>query len=141
MGDFKSVENENKIREGAWNMRISLKWYKSIIEKIVNINKDINVYIFSDATNKELKEILDVYNVKRCYFGSAISDLLALSRGKVLVASASTFSMWASFLGQNHTIWFPGQKKFKIIQNKNIFEGELDYSDSLPKNIINYVSK
>ena len=49
--------------------------------------------------------------------------------------------MWASFLGLNHTIWFPGQMRFQMIENKNIFEGEVDYNDALSQKIIDYVVK
>ena len=62
--------------------------------------------------------------------------MLALSRCKVLVSSASTFSMWASFLGQMPTIWFPGQMRQKLIINDKLFEGEMDYNDPLPTSII-----
>ena len=80
---------------------------------------DESLYIFSDATDNELQDILAMSNCKRAYFGSAISDMIALSRCKVLVSSASTFSMWASFLGQMPTIWFPGQMRQKLIIDKS----------------------
>ena len=98
------------------------------------------IYIFSDAENTELEEILNINNCKRVYFGSAISDMIALSRCKVLVSSASTFSMWASFLGQMPTIWFPGQMRQKLIIDKKLFEGEIDYNDPLPTSIIQLLS-
>ena len=141
MGDFKNEDNETSLRKGVWNKRIPLLWYKSIINKLTFINNKIKIYVFSDADDHDLQEILDIKNVQRSYFGSAISDLLALSKGKILVASASTFSMWASFLGQNHTIWFPGQMRSQMIENKNIFEGEVDYNDALSQKIIDYVVK
>jgi len=67
--------------------------------------------------------------------------MIALSTAKVLVSSASTFSMWASFLGQMPTIWFPGQLRQKLLLNKNLFEGELDYNDVLPNSIKELVKK
>ena len=66
--------------------------------------------------------------------------MIALSRCKVLVSSASTFSMWASFLGQMPTIWFPGQMRQKLISNPNKFEGEIDFTDRLPATLINMLS-
>ena len=66
--------------------------------------------------------------------------MLALSRCKVLVSSPSTFSMWASFLGQMPTIWFPGQMRQKLIINEKLFEGEIDYNDSLPASIIQLIN-
>ena len=88
-----------------------------------------------------MQDILAINNCKRVHFGSAISDMIALSKCKVLVSSASTFSMWASFLGQNHTIWFPGQMRSQMIEDKNIFEGEVDYNDALSQEIIDYAVK
>lgn len=139
MGDFEEPENEQLLRDGAWNYRLPLKWYIAIIEKI-RLKSNLPIYIFSDATDKELEEILAFDNCKRAYFGSAISDMIALSRCKILVSSASTFSMWASFLGQMPTIWFPGQMRQKIISNPNIFEGQIDYTDKLPTTLINTLS-
>ena len=139
MGDFEEPENEQLLRDGAWNYRLPLKWYIVIIDKI-RLKSNLPIYIFSDATDKELQDVLSFSNCRRAYFGSSISDMIALSRCKVLVSSASTFSMWASFLGQIPTIWFPGQMRQKLISNPNIFEGEIDYSDKLPTTLINTLS-
>jgi len=139
MGDFEEPENEQLLRNGAWNYRLPLKWYIAMINKI-RLKSNLPIYIFSDATDKELEEILAFDNCKRAYFGSAISDMIALSRCKILVSSASTFSMWASFLGQMPTIWFPGQMRQKLISNHSIFEGEIDYTDKLPTTLINTLS-
>ena len=70
----------------------------------------------------------------------SISDMIGLSQSKLLIASASTFSMWASFLGQNHTIWFPGQMRQNLINKDGIFEGVVDYEDDLPRLIQDMVS-
>jgi len=139
MGDFRNPDNEDVLRKGAWNYRLPIQWYKNIISKIREVS-DMPIYIFSDAENTELEEILDIDNCKRAYFGSAISDMIALSRCKVLVSSASTFSMWASFLGQIPTIWFPGQMRQKLIINEKLFEGEIDYNDPLPTSIIQLIN-
>jgi len=139
MGDFEEPENEQLLRDGAWNYRLPLKWYIAIIDKI-RLKSNLPIYIFSDATDKELEEILSFDNCKRAYFGSAISDMIALSRCKILISSASTFSMWASFLGQMPTIWFPGQMRQKLISNPGIFEGEIDYTDKLTTTLINTLS-
>ena len=135
MGDFNNPINENILRNGAWNYRLPIKWYVSIIEKIQK-ESSLPIYIFSDAEDSELKEILAYDNCKRAYFGSAISDMLALSTSKVLISSASTFSMWASFLGQMPTIWFPGQMRQTLLLENSKFEGEIDYDDDLPISIV-----
>jgi hypothetical protein len=135
MGDFTNPINEKVLRNGAWNYRLPIKWYISLIEKVQK-ESNLPIYIFSDAEDCELKEILAYENCNRAYFGSAISDMLALSTCKVLISSASTFSMWASFLGQMPTIWFPGQMRQTLILENSKFEGEVDYDDNLPSSII-----
>ena len=135
MGDFANPINEKVLRNGDWNYRLPIKWYISLIEKIQK-QSNLPIYIFSDAEDSELKEILAYDNCNRAYFGSAISDMLALSTCKVLISSASTFSMWASFLGQMPTIWFPGQMRQTLLLDNSKFEGEVDYDDDLPSSII-----
>ncbi len=134
MGDFEDSNNEDFLRGGAWNYRVPIEWYKTIIGKIRKVS-NIPIYIYSDADDIELEEILEIDNCNRAYFGSAISDMIALSRCRILVSSASTFSMWASFLGQIPTIWFPGQMRQKVIIDNKLFEGEIDYNDALPTSI------
>ena len=58
----------------------------------------------------------------RGYFpaiSAKIADILALSRAKLLVASGSSFSMWARYLGRMTTIMFPNQVKQKILTEKD----------------------
>lgn len=135
MGDFQKTDNETVLRDGHWNYRLPIEWYKSMISKVRN-ESNIPVYIFSDASDQDLRDVLQLENCSRAYFGSSIADMLALSRSKLLISSASTFSMWASFLGQNTTIWFPGQMRQELIKDDAIFEGEVDYDDKLPEPII-----
>ena len=130
MGDFEVPKNEEILRNGNWGYRLPLDWYKSVIEKI-RADSTLPIYIFSDGSDEDLKDILELKNCSRVDLGSSISDMLALSSAKVLVASASTFSMWSSFLGQKSTIWFPGQMRQKLIKDSTVFEGEIDYDDTL----------
>ena len=134
-GDFETPQNEDILRQGAWNYRIPLRWYISLIKKIRFFNKDIPFYIFTDGDSTEIKEILEINNCFRCFTGSSISDMIALSRFKILIASGSTFSMWSSFLGQTPTIWYPGQMRDTLMNNNTIFEGEIDYDDVIPLEI------
>ena len=135
MGDFQKPKNEIVLRRHHWNYRLPLRWYIKIIDKLRDVS-NLPIYIYSDASDAELKEILELDNCYRVNIGSSISDMLAISNSKLLVASASTFSMWASFLGQIPTIWFPGQMRQRIINDPNIFEGEIDYHDKLDDKLI-----
>ncbi|WP_457598124.1 alpha-1,2-fucosyltransferase [Hydrogenimonas sp.] len=136
MGDFSIPPSEEHLREGHWNYRLPLRWYISVIEKIRNAaGSSIPVYIFSDGSDEELKEILDLPNTEKVFFGSAIGDMLALSRSRVLVASASTFSMWASYLGRMPVIWYPGLHRMKLYLDTATFEGTLDYDENVPESL------
>ena len=87
------------IRLGDYNesRRIPFEWYKSKIEQYGHGKK---VILFSDGTDEELKPILSIDNVKRMHFGSAIADIIAISRCEFLIGSDSSFSAWGAFLGQ-----------------------------------------
>ena len=134
LGDFAQPISENEIRKGKTNCRLPLKWYKITINKIRKaLGEDIPVTVFSDGLDEDLKEILEMVNVNRSQGGTAISDMLSLSYSKILIASNSTFSLWASYLGRTNTIWFPGTHRINLFkENEKVFEGELDYEENLP---------
>jgi hypothetical protein len=139
-GDFQFSDNEVELRKGLWNYRLPIKWYIALIKKVRLIDLNIPIYIYSDANESDLSDMLSFPNCNLVYLGSSISDMIGLSQSKLLIASASTFSMWASFLGQNHTIWFPGQMRQNLINKDGIFEGVVDYEDDLPRVIQDMVS-
>ncbi len=139
MGDFISDDKEDKLRSGFWNHRIPLKWYVNQIEKIRKIC-DLPIYIFSDGKESDLIEILKINNCSRVFFGSAISDMIALSNCRIIISSSSTFCMWSSFLGQVPTIYFPGQLKQRLLNKEDILEFELDYNDNIPSIIKRIIS-
>src|SRR5205085_696868 len=86
----------------------------------------VPVWVFSDASDDEIRPLLAITGVRRVFFGSAIADLLAMSTAKVLVASGSTFSMWAAFLGRMPVIWPPHNRRQKLHGSNWEFEIELD---------------
>jgi hypothetical protein len=68
------------------------------------------VQIFSDGRRHELRALLALPNVKLAPENPAIIDMLMLARSRILVTSAhSTFSMWAAYLGQMPSLWYPGE--------------------------------
>lgn len=79
------------------NRRVPMSWY---IDKIKSVCQYDKVLLFSDGTDEELKELTSLPNVQRVYFGSAISDILAISRCKYIYGSDSSFSAWGAYLGQ-----------------------------------------
>jgi hypothetical protein len=91
---------------------ISERWF---VRTIQNLRKLLGfaapVWVFTDAVRPaaELRALLAMPNVLPAPRNPAVVDLLAMSRSRVLLGSArSTFSMWASFLGQVPTLWYPG---------------------------------
>jgi hypothetical protein len=83
--------------------------------------------VFSDASDEELRPLLGRPNVRRVFFGSSIADLLAMSTAAVLIASGSTFSMWASYLGRMPVIWPEGQRRQRLYGHLSEYEPELGY--------------
>ena len=124
--DFK-IYRENITRD---------EWFIKII-KFLNKNFNKKIYIFSDAHDLELKNILKYPNVKRLDYGSSVLDLLAMSKSKLFVGSkSSTFSHWVSYLGLMPTIWpldCKINKKKKLFAN---YEIETD-GNNIPKSFVN----
>lgn len=130
-GDFNAAD-ENGLREGIENIRLPLRWIKDTIAALRStMGQQTRVWIFSDGSDVELKELLSMPNVERLSFGSALSDLLALSCANVLIASSS-FSMWASYLGRMPVIWFPGQLRQLLYGSGDRYrEIERDYGENI----------
>lgn len=111
-GDFAAPKTEADLREGHTSLRIPLTWYIAALTKLRDsIEGWAPALVFSDGTEKELADLLALPDVTLQRGNAAITDLLALANSRAIVASGSTFSMWASFLSQAPTIWFPGQRK------------------------------
>jgi hypothetical protein len=138
LGDFAVPEGgESEVRSGAWNLRIPLAWYGNAIAACRRaLGYDASVRIFSDGTNEELRPLLDMPGVGRSFFGTSIADLLALSAAPLFIASGSTFSMWASYLGRMPVIWYPGQLKGRLYYDQPQAEIELESGDDLPESFV-----
>lgn len=93
------------IRLGDYPMehRTPIEWYKS---KILALGDEYKFLIFSDGSDSELKELTDLPNVQRVFFGSAISDIYAISHCCYMIGSDSTFSGWGAFLGQVPCVFY-----------------------------------
>jgi hypothetical protein len=111
------------------------EWFIKII-KFLNKNINKKIYIFSDAQDLELKNILKYPNVQRLDYGSSILDLLAMSKSKLFVGSkSSTFSHWVSYLGLMPTIW---PLDCEINKKKKITNYEIETDgNNIPKSFVN----
>lgn len=95
--DFKNtVAVHVRLGDFPTSRRIPMEWYK----KEINKHKDFRILIFSDGTDDELNELMELPNVRRVFFGGAIQDIVAISRCSYLIGSDSSFSAWGAFLGQ-----------------------------------------
>lgn len=118
LGDFTRATWED-VLAGKHNSSIPVEWYAQMIHEVRRIvGRNVKAYIFSDGEDSELQPVLSLENVERITFGNAISDMLALSRARLFIASGSSFSMWARYLGRMTTIMFPNQVKQQILQEK-----------------------
>jgi hypothetical protein len=114
-GDFSAVD-ERVSKSGGANRRQPIEWYVAAVGAVrQHLGENTPVNVFSDARTEELAPLLALPGVRRAQGNSAMEDILLISGHRMLVASGSTFSMWASFLGQVPTIWFPGQMKFRLL--------------------------
>lgn len=140
LGDFKTAANETELRRGATNTRIPLDWYVEILRKSREIAPNMAIRIYSDGDRGNLQPLLALPNTELVTGGSALDDMLGLADATLLIASNSSYSLWASFLGQPHTCWFPGSLRQQAISADGIFEGEVDYQDDLPSVIAKALS-
>jgi len=97
------------------NSALPIEWYAATLQAVREcIGKPVPARVFSDGTDDELARLVGMPAVRRVEFGSSLADLLALSRCSLIIASGSTFSMWASYLHQVPTIWHPGKLLQKV---------------------------
>jgi hypothetical protein len=119
-GDFLPVNEADSLGGGA-NRRQPLSWYVDAVKTLqADLGPAWRFHVFSDARDAELVDLLILPGVQRMPIVSAAHDLLLMARHRILVASGSTFSMWASFLGQVPTLWYPGQNKFTLLRTKGM---------------------
>jgi hypothetical protein len=134
LGDFTKPNNGNtdSIKAGASNTQLPIAWYKEMILRLRDVlGQDYPVIIWSDDDGERLKELTGMSNTRREFLGSSIADLIGMSSARVLVASGSTFSMWASYLGRMPVIWYPGQLKQRLYLENPDAEIEVSELDCL----------
>ena len=128
LGDF-FKPNETALKEGKNNTSIPISWYVKMINNIKAIlGKNVVFNIFSDGSDEELKDVLSIQNTRRVFYGTSIADIIALSRSKLIIASGSSFSMWARFLGNSNSISYVNQRK-DLVSTDDKFEIECDETD------------
>jgi len=124
LGDFKKSINE----EFGNNTRLPIKWYKDVIKQIRKEDKDLKVFLFSDGNDNELKELLELGNIKNETSSNPVEDILKLSSSKYLIGSYSSFSFWGAFFSKGSCIWhekvfntdeFPQNLRYYLFKKKS----------------------
>jgi hypothetical protein len=128
LGDFVVNSDMNRIQQGASAQRVPLDWYaRALAELRRRVGRDAPALIYSDGRDAELSPLLALPGVRRAPMGDALLDMLRMSRSRGLVASGSTFSMWASYLGRMPVVWPRGQLRQRLYAPaEGVPEWELD---------------
>jgi len=84
--------------------QISDDWYLKVINYLIKDYPDKNIRIFTDDVNSLSNEMLSIKNVTVDVSYNAWHALLKMSAHGLIVASASTFSIWSAFIGDQDVI-------------------------------------
>src|SRR5688572_12833906 len=90
------------VRRGDFSSaaRTPLSWFVASLRALRRkLRKDVPALVVSDGTAGGLAELLAEPQTQLIRTGVPLADLLALSDARVLLASGSSFSAWAAFLG------------------------------------------
>lgn len=138
LGDFSRV-SEEEVKAGRHDSALPIEWYADMVEQIrAYTGREVPALVFSDGTDKELRELLTLPGVSRKSFGTSIADILALSRFPLLIASGSSFSMWARYLGRANCICYKNQRKQAILTPEET-NFEIEVEEQIPDEIGNRI--
>src|SRR3989338_1886418 len=144
--NFPEISIAMHIRRGDYTAEnwVPNSWYRFYLRHIRElVGENIVAYLFSDGNYAQLKDILiNEPNVKFINNGNALRDLLLLSKAKVLLSSPSTFSAWASYLGEMPTLSFPGHYMswYGLKSSENQFR-EVCQQDNPPEQFKRHILK
>jgi len=113
LGDFAPAD-EARTRKGDWSHRVDLAWYAEAITRLRRVVPSVRVELFSDGSDAELARLLALPGVVRAVETSAMASLWRMSQAAGLVASGSSFSMWAGYLGRMPVVWPVGQLRLPL---------------------------
>jgi hypothetical protein len=132
--DFREASHRTDFLR-AGGLRTPLDWFIHALEGLRRtLGRDLDAYVISDGTPADLEPLLRLAPIHHLNLGSAIADLLLLSRACVVIGSGgSSFSAWASFLSQSPALTITGQSLqwFRVASGQGPFVGEWDEGSSL----------
>lgn len=131
-GDFRELRPGEDISQSGLT-RTPLNYFKNLIDSIRVLHSvELPVTIFSDGSDDELNELLNMPNAYRSGENSDIVDLLLLSKSRIVITSrASTFSYWGAFLSDAPVILHPDHRPpthapvRSLNINRTLFEGSV----------------
>jgi hypothetical protein len=105
------------VRRGDFSAtaRTPTEWFISALRALrAEAGRDVPALVVSDSDAADLADLLREPAMKLARTGSPLADLLILAGARVLLASGSSFSAWAAFLGgmpavtqpQHSLAWF-----------------------------------
>ena len=129
MGDFRKLK-ENEIFSEVGAVRTPVDYFITIIRSIRAMNgHQLPVSVFTDGFRHELSRLFELENIVLIEGNRDITDLLLLSKSKIIITSAgSTFSYWAGFLSDVPIIMHPDHIHGPLRSNKEseLYEGMFD---------------
>lgn len=103
LGDFTQSAND----QGGNNVRLSFSWYRAALEearRLLGVQRP-RITLFTDGDVDLVKHELAMPDIAIDPSSNALTAMHNLSRARLVVASRSTFSMWAVYLGGMPAIW------------------------------------
>jgi hypothetical protein len=92
-----------------------IDWFVDTLKAVREVvGPSMPAIVTSDGTDEDLEILLAEPNITRADTGSAIGDMLLLSRAEILLGSGSSFSAWAAFLRDIPTLTHPGQSLTRL---------------------------
>ncbi|MER9558736.1 alpha-1,2-fucosyltransferase [Mesorhizobium sp. M0323] len=100
-GDFLNANGS-----GA-NIQIPDEWYIGALQEARKVigGRNQRCVIFTDGPIDQIKDLSQRLGAEVDASPNALVSLLSMSRGRIIITSRSTFSMWAVFLGDRVAIW------------------------------------
>ncbi len=127
--DFRDATHPQQFFEQG-GLRTPLSWFRDTLQAVRRaLGYTAPAVVVSDGTRNDLEPLLSMDKVLLLRPGCAASDLLVLSRTRILIGSGgSAFSAWASFFGQMPTVTVPGQGLtwFNLRHRNGAVVGEFD---------------
>ena len=145
LGDFIVTKYTDELKAGMSNTRIPLDWYIQALRKLRKTIGKRPARIFSDGEPAELELLLHEPMTEYVKKSAALTDLLKLAQSSTLIASRSSFSLWAAYFGQMPVVYFPGarpvSKNVVSVKREVCMETEWEPSESMESAFCNEVRR